>query len=43
MQEFNLILGNSRKDVMRWDIIKHQIMDADKFGRIPENESFSVS
>lgn len=43
MLEFNLILGNSRKDVMRWDINKHQIMDADNFGRIPENESINVS
>lgn len=43
MQEFSLIRGNNKKDVMKWNIIKHQIMDADKYGRIPEKESFSVA
>ena len=43
MQEFNTILVNSRKDDVRWNIIKHQIMDADKCGRIPGKASFSVA
>lgn len=30
-----------RTDVMRWDIIKHQIMNA-KCGKIPEKESFRI-
>lgn len=41
MLEFNaiLILGDNRKDVIRWNIItKHQVMDADKCGWIPEEE-----
>ena len=43
MQEFNTILDNNRKDVISWDVIKHQIMGADKCGRIPEKESSSVA
>lgn len=35
MQEFNLVLGNNKKDVISRAIIKHQIMDADKCVRIP--------
>lgn len=43
MQEFHLILGNNRKDVTSWGIIKHQIMDVEKYGRIPSKNSFSVA